>query len=80
MKDVAHLSQQMFDVGDTGVSWEMSNRTNTTKNETALPSHKFTDYRLTSLLSSNASKDFKLKLMPVYQSDNLRSSTESHQK
>jgi hypothetical protein len=50
----------------------MPRRTYITKNKIAFPGHKPMKDRLTLLLGSNASGDFKLKPMLVYHSDNPR--------
>jgi hypothetical protein len=61
----------VFNADKTGLFWKkMPRRMYTTKDETALSGHKTVKDRLTLLIGSNTSGDFKLKPRLVYHSDN----------
>ena len=67
------IPQQVFNCDETGLFWKkMPNRTYITQEEEALPGHKPMKDRLTLLLCSNASGDFKVKPLLVYYSENPR--------
>eukprot|EP00106_Octopus_bimaculoides_P009194 XP_014776636.1 PREDICTED: tigger transposable element-derived protein 1-like [Octopus bimaculoides] len=71
IKEGGYLPQQVFNEDEAGLFWKrMSNRTCITKDEKALPGHKPMKDRLTLLLCSNASGNFKVKPLLVYHSDN----------
>jgi hypothetical protein len=62
----------VLDVDETGLFWKMPRRMYATKDEIALPGHKPTKDKVTLLLGSNASGDFRLKPMSVCHSDKPR--------
>lgn len=67
------VSSQIFNCNETGLFWKkMPKRTYITAEETALPGHKPMKDRLTLLLCSNATGDFKVKPLLVYHSENPR--------
>jgi hypothetical protein len=67
------LPLEVCSVDETGLFWKkMPRRKSITKDEISLPGYKPMKDRLTLLLCSNASGDFKLKPMLVYRSYNPR--------
>ncbi|XP_028648887.1 tigger transposable element-derived protein 1-like [Erpetoichthys calabaricus] len=73
IEEESYVPQQVFNADETGLFWKkMPNKTYITKEEKALSGHKPMKDRLTLLLCSNASGDFKLKPLLVYHSDNPR--------
>ncbi|XP_066959213.1 tigger transposable element-derived protein 1-like [Macrobrachium rosenbergii] len=67
IKDGGYTADQVFNVDKTGLFWKrVPSRTYISKEEETAPGHKVSKERLTLLLGSNASGDFKLKLLLVY--------------
>lgn len=68
-----YVPQQVFNCDETGLFWKkMPSRTFITKEEKKKPGHKPMKDRLTLLLCSNASGDFRVKPLLVYHSENPR--------
>lgn len=68
-----YVPQQVFNCDETGLFWKkMPSRTFITKEEQKKPGHKPMKDRLTLLLCSNASGDFKVKPLLIYHSENPR--------
>lgn len=73
IEEEGYVPHQVFNCDETGLFWKkMPRRTFITQEETKLPGHKPMKDRLTLLLCSNASGDFKVKPLLVYHSENPR--------
>ncbi|XP_066947407.1 tigger transposable element-derived protein 1 isoform X2 [Macrobrachium rosenbergii] len=73
IRDGGYTADQVFNVDETGLFWKrMPSCTYISKEEKTAPGHKVSKERLTLLLGSNASGDFKLKPLLVYLTENPR--------
>ncbi|XP_064090914.1 tigger transposable element-derived protein 1-like isoform X2 [Macrobrachium nipponense] len=73
IREGGYTADQVFSVEETGLFWKrMPSRTYISKEEKTAPGHKVSKERLTLLLGSNASGDFKLKPLLVYLAENPR--------
>lgn len=68
-----YVPEQVFNVDESGLYWKrMPDRTFISTAENSIPGFKVAKERLTLLLGCNASGDFKLKPLLIYQSENPR--------
>ncbi|XP_066970071.1 tigger transposable element-derived protein 1-like [Macrobrachium rosenbergii] len=73
IREAGYTADQVFNVNETGLFWKrMPGRTYISKEEKTAPGYKVSKERLTLLLGSNASGDFKLKPLLVYLAENPR--------
>ncbi|XP_064092997.1 tigger transposable element-derived protein 1-like isoform X2 [Macrobrachium nipponense] len=67
IREGGYSAEQVFNVDETGLFWKrMPSRTYISKEQKSASGHKASKERLTLLLGSNASGDFKLKPLLVY--------------
>ncbi|XP_066970877.1 tigger transposable element-derived protein 1-like [Macrobrachium rosenbergii] len=73
IRDGGYTADQVFNVDETGLFWKrMPGHTYVSKEEKRAPGHKVIKERLTLLLGSNASGDFKIRPLSVYLAENPR--------
>ncbi|XP_068236946.1 tigger transposable element-derived protein 1-like [Palaemon carinicauda] len=73
VQEEGYVEQQVFNCDETGLIWKkMPSRTYITAEEKKLPGHKPMKDRFTLPLCANASRDFKVKPLLVYHSENPR--------
>jgi hypothetical protein len=70
--DCGYTKDQIFNVDETGLFWEMPSRTFIAKEEKTMPGFKPAKDRLHLLLGANASGTLKLKPMLIYHLENPR--------